>query len=320
MPKIKEHTMSSKGTDVVIYIAKEESPNVLPAVPVWHTLRRNSDSLKKTVSLTESDEIVDSRFDQGSVATSGEATGTIEYELSALSQDILLEGAAGNIFVEDGVTGVATLEIGGMELDTFTIVKHDKKLNFIQVFSGARIGELTIQGDTEGKITGSATISATGYANPAASPVTAPLAAPDTPFMSSINVNTFKINGVSTVGTACAESFTISINNNLTARPCLGNQSIIPNRYTEGKVNIGLSATVVLTEQSKAWIPYVESRETMTAEIGIEDTQGNAYGFHFPKLELDNDGMSDTNATDDHTLALEFKQVKVAPTITRSVA
>lgn len=194
--------MSSKGTDVVIYIAKEESPNVLPAVPVWHTLRRNSDSLKKTVSLTESDEIVDSRFDQGSVAISGEATGTIEYELSALSQDILFEGAAGNVFVEDGVTGVFTLEIGGAELDTFTIVKHDKKLNFIQVFSGARIGELTIQGDTEGKITGSATISATGYANPVASPVTAPLAAPDTPFMSSINVNTFKINGVSTVGTA----------------------------------------------------------------------------------------------------------------------
>lgn len=311
--------MSSKGIDVVIYIAKEESPNVLPALPEWHTLRRSSDSLKKTVSLTESDEIVDSRFDQGSVATSGEATGAIEYELSALSQDILLEGAAGNVFVEDGVAGVFTLEIGGDELATFTIVKHDKKLNFIQVFSGARIGELTIQGDAEGKITGSASISATGYANPASSPVTAPLAPTDTPFMSSINVNMFKINGASTVGTACAESFAISINNNLTARPCLGTESLIPNRYTEGKVNIGLSATVVLTEQSKEWIPYVESRETMTAEIGIQDSQGNAYGFNFPKLQLDNDGMSDTNATDDHTLGLEFKQVKVAPTITRSV-
>lgn len=311
--------MSSKGTDVVIYIAKEESPNVLPALPEWHTLRRSSDSLKKTVSLTESDEIVNSRFDQGSVATSGEATGAIEYELSALSQDILLEGAAGNVFVPDALTGIATLEIGGDELATFTIVKHDKKLNFIQVFSGARIGELTIQGDAEGKITGSASISATGYTNPATSPVTAPLAPTDTPFMSSINVNMFKINGVSTVGTACAESFSISINNNLTAKPCLGNESLIPNRYTEGKVNIGLSATVVLTEQSKAWIPFVESRETMTAEIGIEDSEGNSYGFNFPKLQLDNDGMSDTNATDDHTLGLEFKQVKVAPTITRSV-
>ena len=114
--------MSSKGTDVVIYIAKEESPNVLPTVAVWHTLRRNSDSLKKTVSLTETDEIVDSRFDQGSVATSGEATGTIEYELSALSQDILLEGAAGNVFVDDAISGVATLEIGGMELDTLSLI------------------------------------------------------------------------------------------------------------------------------------------------------------------------------------------------------
>lgn len=85
----------SKGTDVVIHIAKEETPNTLPALPVWHTLRRNSDSLKKTVSLTQSDEIVDTRFEQGSIATSGEAVGNIEYDLSALSQDMFLKAWQG---------------------------------------------------------------------------------------------------------------------------------------------------------------------------------------------------------------------------------
>lgn len=310
----------SKGTDVVIHIAKEETPNTLPAVAVWHTLRRNSDSLKKTISLTQSDEIVDSRFEQGSIATAGEAVGTIEYELSALSQDMFFEGVAGNMFVDSGVSNVSTLEIGGDTLPTYTIVKHDKKVGLIQVFSGCRIGELTIQGSTEGKITGSATINATGYSTPVATPVTSPQAATTTPFMSSINVNTFKINGVSTVGTACAESFTITINNNLTAKPCLGSETLIPNRYTEGKVSITLNVTLALTVASKEWIPYVETRETMTAEIGMEDTQNNAYGFNFTKLELDNDGMSDTNATDDHTLALEFRHVKEAPTITRTTA
>ncbi|WP_270429057.1 phage tail tube protein [Acinetobacter johnsonii] len=310
----------SKGTDVVIHIAKEETPNTLPAVPVWHTLRRNSDSLKKTVSLTQSDEIVDSRFEQGSVATSAEAVGNIEYELSALSQDMFFEGVAGNMFVDSGTPSVSTLEIGGDTLPTYTIVKHDKKVGFIQVFSGCRIGELTIQGDTEGKITGSASISATGYDNPVATPVVNPLAATDTPFMSSINVNEFKISGVSTVGTACAESFTITINNNLTAKPCLGNGSLIPNRYTEGNVSITLNVTLALTTTSKAWIPYVESRQSMTAEIGLEDSIGNAYGFNFTKLELDNDGLSDTNKNDDHTLAMEFRQVKEAPTITRTEA
>ena len=310
----------SKGTDVVIHIAKEETPNTLPAVPEWHTLRRNSDSLKKTVSLTQSDEIVDSRFEQGSVATSAEAVGNIEYELSALSQDMFFEGVAGNMFVDSGTPSVSTLEIGGDTLPTYTIVKHDKKVGFIQVFSGCRIGELTIQGDTEGKITGSASISATGYDNPVATPVVNPLAATDTPFMSSINVNEFKISGVSTVGTACAESFTITINNNLTAKPCLGNGSLIPNRYTEGNVSITLNVTLALTTTSKAWIPYVESRQNMTAEIGLEDSIGNAYGFNFTKLELDNDGLSDTNKNDDHTLAMEFRQVKEAPTITRTEA
>lgn len=310
----------SKGTDVVIHIAKEEIPNTLPAVPVWHTLRRNSDSLKKTVTLTQSDEIVDSRFEQGSVAGSAEAVGNIEYELSALSQDMFFEGVAGNMFVDSGTPSVSTLEIGGDTLPTYTIVKHDKKVGLIQEFSGCRIGELTIQGDTKGKITGSASISATGYSTPIATPVANPLAATTTPFMSSINVNTFKINGVSTVGTACAESFTITINNNLTAKPCLGNGSLIPNRYTEGNVSITLKVTLALTTTSKAWIPYVESRETMTAEIGMEDKLGNAYGFNFTKLELDNDGLSDTNKNDDHTMAMEFRHVKEAPTITRTTA
>lgn len=310
----------SKGTDVVIHIAKEETPNTLPAVPVWHTLRRNSDSLKKTVSMTQSDEIVDSRFEQGSVASSAEATGSIEFELSALSQDMFFEGVAGNLFVDSGTPSVSTLEIGGDTLPTYTIVKHDKKVGFIQVFTGCRIGELTIQGDTEGKITGTASISATGYSNPTATPVVNPVAATDTPFMSSINVNEFKISGVSTVGTACAESFTITINNNLTAKPCLGNGSLIPNRYTEGNVTITLNVTLALTTTSKAWIPYVESRETMTSEIGMEDSKGNAYGFNFTKLELDNEGLSDTNKNDDHTLAMEFRHVKEAPTITRTTA
>ncbi|TCB73915.1 phage tail tube protein [Acinetobacter sp. ANC 4177] len=310
----------SKGTDVVIHIAKEETPNTLPAVPEWHTLRRNSDSLKKTVTLTQSDEIVDSRFEQGSVAGSAEAVGNIEYELSALSQDMFFEGVAGNMFVDSGTASVTTLEIGGDALPTYTIVKHDKKVGFIQVFSGCRIGELTIQGDTEGKITGSASISATGHSTPVATPVANPLAATATPFMSSININAFKINGVSTVGTACAESFTITINNNLTAKPCLGNSGLIPNRYTEGNISITLKVTLALTTTSKAWIPYVESRETMTAEIGIEDKLGNAYGFNFTKLELDNDGLSDTNKNDDHTMAMEFRHVKEAPTITRTTA
>jgi len=285
-----------------------------------HCLRCRYGTRCAVTSLTQSDEIVDSRFEQGSAATSGEAVGNIEYELSALSQDMFFEGVAGNLFVDSGVPNVSTLEIGGDTLQTYAIVKHDKKVGLIQVFTGCRIGELTIQGDTEGKITGSATINATGYSTPLATPVVSPLAATTTPFLSSINVNTFKINGVSTVGTACAESFTITINNNLTAKPCLGNASLIPNRYTEGKVSITLNVTLALTVASKAWIPYVETRETMTAEIGIEDVLGNAYGFNFTKLELDNDGLSDTNANDDHTLAMEFRHVKEAPTITRTAA
>lgn len=308
----------SKGTDVVIYIAKEQAPNTLPPTPVWKTVRRTSDSLDERTTTTASDEVINSRFEQGSSATSGEAGGSINFEFSAGSQDIFFEGVAGNVFVEDALTDVATLEIGGPELPTFTIVKHDNKLGLIEVFSGCRIGELSITGDTEGKITGSVTVSATGYDDTlTTSPVISPEPPTETTFMSAVNVDAFKVDGVSTVGTACAESFTITINNNLTAKPCLGNKSLIPNRYSEGLVSISLSATVVLTETSQAWKAKIKSRDTLTSEIGIEDADGNAYGFNFTKLQLDGADKSETNATDDHTLSLEFKHIKVAPTITR---
>lgn len=309
--------MSSTGLDVLLFTAPEDSPNTLPSVPVWTPIRRTSDSLKKTVSLTESDEIIDTRYDQGSVATSAEAAGKIDFEFSAKSQDLFIEGAACNQFVEDGATGVSTVSIGGKTSRTFTIVKVYVKENIIKVFSGCRVESLEIKGDTEGKITGSVDIKATGYSEPAVSPVTNPLPASTTPFMSSINVNSFKIDGQTTVGKACAQSFTISIKNNLKKVACLGNQSLIPNEYKELKSQTSLSATVMLTDTSKVWIPFVESRQTVTAEIGIEDSLGNTYSFNFAKLELNNEGLSDTKGSDDNTLALEFNHVRVAPTITR---
>lgn len=313
--------MSSKGTDVSLYIAKEQSPNTLPLTPEWHTLRRVSDSLKKTVELTASGEVIDSVFEQGSVASSATASGAINFEFSALSQDMFLEGVSRNVFIVDAVdTDKSVLEIGGdNDLATFTIVKHDRKLSRIEVFSGARVGELTISASTDGMIEGAATITATGYAEPTVLPVANPLPATETPFTSALNVAAFKINGVNTAGTACAESFEITINNNLDAKGCLGNSSLIKSRVTEGRVAVGLSSTVLLTAASKAWIKNVETRDRMTAEIEILDKLGNSYKFGFTKLELDNDGLSDTTAEDEHTLGLEFKHVKEAITITRTL-
>lgn len=309
----------SKGTDVTIHIAKEVSPNVLPNVPIWHTVRRTSDSLKRTVSVSESDEIVDTRHEQGSTADSAEAGGSIEFEFSAQSQDLFMEGVAGNEFTD--VNGVDTLVVGGKDLATFTIVKHDKKVGLIEILSGARIGELSLTGSTSGKITGSVTINATSYdSNQTTTPVVNPVAAPATKHMSSVDVNKFELNGINTVGTACAEEFTLTINNNLTGEGCLGSQSLIANRFDEGRVTVTFNATVALTTTSKQWMPYVVSRETMTGEIGIEDKTANAYAFKFSKLELNNDGMSDVNASDKRTMALEMKQIQESMIITRSFA
>lgn len=314
--------MSSQGTDVTIYAAKETSPNTLPANPVWQTLRRTSDSLKKTVELTKSGEIIDSVFEQGSVAASATAAGAINFVFSALSQDIFLEGVSRNTFVIDGTDAKkGVLQIGGDgNLASYTIVKHDRKLNRIEVFSGVRIGELTISASLDGAITGVATITATSYTTPDISPVVDPTPATETKFNSGLNIKAFKFNDVNTAGTACAETFEIKISNNIEAKGCLASGSIIKSRIKEGLVSVGLSSTVVLTNISKQWISKVETRERMTAEIEILDEAGNSYVFGFTKLELDNDGLSDTTIDAEHTLGLDFKHVKEAMTITRILA
>ena len=310
----------SKGSDVVHHIVKETSPNVLPASPVWQTIRWTSSSLKKTVELGESEEVIDSPFEQGSAAVSATASGDIGFEFTALSQDMFLEGVARNVFVEDD--GTSVLNVGGPEdLATYTIVKHDKNLNMIEVFTGCRINQLTISASTGAKITGTASIIATGYSTPTSTPVTNPAAAPNTPFVAGKNITSLKVLSAETAGSACIDTFEITINNGLEAVQCLGSGSILATRVkNEAPIAIGLTATALLTNASKTWIPYVESRQIMTASIDIQDNVGNKYVFSFPSLELDNDGASDLSGRTERTLSLEFKNTKQAITVTKTMA
>lgn len=307
--------MASKGTSVALYIAAETTPNTLPTSAQWLTVRRTGDDLKKTVSTTESDTIVDTRYDQGAAATSAEAGGTIDFEFTAGgATDLFFEGVGFNAFSAAGL-----LNIGGDALKTFTIVKHYAKENLIKVFSGCRIANMTISGDTEGKVTAQVTISSTGYSEPTTSPVKTPITTA-TPFVSSLNIDSFKFDGASTVGVACAQSFEISIENNLTAQRCLGNASLIPNSYTEGKVKIGLKSKVMLTTTTAAWTSKIESRAIMTSEIGITDSKNNKYVFGFTQLELNNDNPNAIAPDADNTLDLEFNHIRAAATITRTLA
>ena len=313
--------MSSAGKNTPHYIAKEASPNKLPASPIWHTIRWTSSSLKKTTELDQSGEVLDSPFEQGSAAVSAQASGDIGFEFTALSQDPFLEGVSRNVFIEDASNpNKSLLTVGGVdEMATYTIVKHDKKLGFIEVFTGCRINQLTISASNGAKITGTASIVSTGYEMPSISPVVDPLPAPDTKFNAAKNVKSFKILGNETAGSACADTFEITINNQIEAVSCLGSGSLIPNRIKDANpVQVLLSSTALLTNASKVWLPYVESRAPLTAGIGIEDNAGNKYDFDFTYLELDNDGMSDLSATEERTLDLEFRHVKQAMTITRT--
>lgn len=154
----------------------------------------------------------------------------------------------------------------------------------------------------------------------AVSPVVAALPPTDTPIMSSVNVNSAKVNGVSTVGVACMQSWSIEINNNLSGIKCVGSESLAPTKFLEKRVDITFSANLMFSKTVADWKPFIKSRATMTAEIGLEDSLNNAYAFNFPQLQLDTLDDPDGGGEDDITADGTWTHVKVAPTITRSLA
>lgn len=309
--------MASKGKDVLLCIAEEATPNKLPASPVWHVVRWTDHDLKRETTVEKSDSVSTGRYRQGSIPMSATAGGTISFELAAGgATDLFFEGVSfGGSFVPGTPD---TLAVGGNVLKTYTLVRKDLKTGKTKIFSGVRIGEMTISGEATGKITGQVTVSATDYTESAVSPVTNPIET-NTKFVSAVNTKSFKINGQETVNVACVQSFELSINNNLSEIRCLGSGNLIANAFNEGMVDISLTAKVLLTTTSEQWEDYVLSRVPMTADIGIVDTANNTINFVFPQLEVDAANPNNTTPEDDNTLDLTFTHVRVAPIIQRKL-
>ena len=304
----------SSGAKIRLYYAVEETPEVLPAVPVWKTVRRITDGLSESVTTETSASVSDTRFRQGGMATEAEITGSLEVELSVGLFDDFWSAVAMNNWASD------VLQFGGDVRKTFTFVKFHSDIGQVFIYRGVRIGEASMSIATTGKITATFGLVGTGFERTAVNPVVAPLPVPEVVMVSALNVGDLTVNGENIVGTACMQSRELNITNNLVAIRCIGNQKLSAQTYLEKMVDITLSSQFIFGAQAAEYVDYVKSRDTMPINFSIEDSKGNGYAFEFPQLEVSEANHPDGGGEDTIMLDVSFNHINVSPTITRIIA
>ena len=304
----------SSGAKIRLYYAVEETPEVLPAVPVWKTVRRVTDGLSESVTTETSASVSDTRFRQGGMATEAEITGSLEVELSVGLFDDFWSAVAMNNWASD------VLQFGGDVRKTFTFVKFHSDIGQVFIYRGVRIGEASMSIATTGKITATFGLVGTGFERTAVNPVVAPLPVPEAVMVSATNVGDLTVNGENIVGTACMQSLELNITNNLEAIRCIGNQKLSAQTYLEKMVDITLSSQFIFGAQAAEYVDFVKSRDTMPINFSIEDSKGNGYAFEFPQLEVSEANHPDGGGEDTVMLDVSFNHINVSPTITRIIA
>ena len=303
----------SSGAKIRLYYAVEETPEVLPAVPVWKTVRRVTDGLSESVTTETSASVSDTRFRQGGMATEAEITGSLEVELSVGLFDDFWSAVAMNNWASD------VLQFGGDVRKTFTFVKFHSDIGQVFIYRGVRIGEASMSIATTGKITATFGLVGTGFERTAVNPVVAPLPVPEAVMVSALNVGDLTVNSENIVGTACMQSLELNITNNLEAIRCIGNQKLSAQTYLEKMVDITLSSQFIFGAQAAEYVDFVKSRDTMPINFSIEDSKGNGYAFEFPQLEVSEANHPDGGGEDTIMLDVSFAHVKTSPVITRTL-
>lgn len=302
----------SSGSRIKLYVAEETSLGVLPADPIWYTVPRITDGLTENVTTTASELSKDTRFRQAPIATQAEIIGDLSTELSVGTFDLFIAAVAMNDWDAD------SLLFGGGVRKSFTFIKEYSDVGIIRQYSGVMINTMSLNISNGEKIGANFGLMGTGYTPITTSPVTNPIdLMGDKKLVSALNVGEFLLNGQSTVGTACLQSLTLEINNNLEAVYCIGNKQLSAEKYIEKKVDITLTTQFMFSGQVAEYSDKIKTGDTTEISFEIEDADGNTYAWTFPKLTVQEAPHPDAGGEDLVMQDITFAHIDVSPTLTR---
>lgn len=300
----------SSGAKVVTHYIAETVPGTTPLSGTWKTARLTSNTLSPTPTTEVSDEITNSRLNQGSVTTGLTIAGDLVGEMSFSTFDDWLEALFYGVWSND------VLSIGATR-KTFSVQKGFTDVSTYHLFKGVHAATGSIEIPEEGKITLTIGAQCLGYTDASTSFVVGTPDGPTTtPFMSSLSVGDIKVDDVSLAGTACISAMTVNIDNTVQLQRCLGSGKLGPGAIIETEAAI--TGTMTLAWSAKAYQIWKEqiARTQFEVEFPITDSLGNAYTFNFPKVEIDGE-LPSGGKRDIIQATLNWTAVKETPTITR---
>lgn len=309
------------GSKIRLYACEEVTAGTTPASPEWWIIPRITDSLTEDVTTETSEIVADTRFRQGAIPTEAEITGDLATELSIGTFDKFIAAVAMNNWVVDAVDDEkSTLQFGGDVRKTYTFVKVHGGTGQVFIYRGIRFNSMSFSLATTGKININFGLVGTAFERATVSPVTSPIDISGSPLVSALNVNTFTVDGQSTVGSSCVQSADVEVTNNYEAIRCLGSGKLTAETYLEKIVDINLNAQFTFSSQSAPYIDNIKTRTPMAVVFKIQDALLNSYEFNFPQLEVTEAGHPDASGEEITYLDISFAHVKTSPIITRVLA
>ena len=286
----------------VAYVV-EAVAGTTPATPAFKVLRATGEGLDAVRKHVFSSELNGARGQKNFAVASASGAGEINFEFSDATLEDLLESALRGAWAADVLkdgntpktfTLEATFEAGGTDI--------------YKRFVGAEVNTLTLNMRASENVTGAlGFMSRTGaFANAAIAGAT--YAAGNTePIAIGADVGSLALAGL-TVG--CVSSLTLSINNNLAARECLG--SLSPTEFGAGKIEVtGTIAMLLDAAQYDVLTAFADGTPTgLSFQIG--DTAGKILGVSIPNVILEGLRVASESEEGDVIVNTNFRALQAA--------
>lgn len=246
----------------------------------WKYTRFTGESITATTNRTDSSEIRSDRNIAASPKTSRQVSGGLDVEVSPTTFDDFIEAAMCSTWTAN------VLEVGTTK-SSFSIEKHFEDLGKFQVFTGMRVGQMSLNINYGDIMTSSFQFMGNGETRPATTAVGAgSVAAADTNdvYNGTSDVGSISIDGSSTG--FCLTSLTVDLNNNLREITCIGQE--FPDDISYGSATVTGTFEAYLTDELWALFDSVADNDDVAITFPVTDGV-NSYTFLFPRVKISAD-------------------------------